>query len=328
MPPRETPETRSVTLVDIPLVKRLADKGIILESELIYTRDGSTSTALSSFLLPQRGLHTMLAKVDKYSVVGQFRLRSDNPNAQIVYIAPGLDDVEEDSAWLHMFDAMAREAGKYHAHALIAEVDEDSSLFETMRTAGFAVYARQQVWRRMPGELPEAADVVELAEQTGDDWLGIQALFASTVPRLVQQISMPFENSANGFVYRVQERVEAYVTVAEGRQGVYLVPYIHPDVSRQAGAIFHAVLLSITRTKPVYLCVRRHQDWLGWALEDLGFEPGARQAVMVRHITAGVRYPKFALATEYELGLLPRKAKQPTKPLRNIAEPVMFDRQE
>jgi hypothetical protein len=260
--------------------------------------------------------------------MGQFRLRGDDQNAQITCIAPRLDDEADDTAWLHMLDAMAREAGKHNAHALIAEVEEESSLFETMRTAGFAVYARQEIWRRQPGDYLPVDELVELTEQTEADVPGIQSLFASTVPSLVQQITV-LPADLNGLVYRKNERTEAYLAMTEGKHGVYIMPYLHPDISREAPAIMDMAIRKTARTSrsPVYVCVRRHQEWLASVLEKLGFEPGPRQAVMVRHITAGVRHANFA-PVEQVLPVAPKSVKPPSGPL-NMTEPTLWnDKQE
>jgi hypothetical protein len=298
--PNDT-DTRAVTLVDIPLVKRLTDRATVLDTEIEYTQEpnGLHGSRLSSILLPQRELFTLIARADRQHVVGQFRLRAEDHNAQIIYIAPHLDREADDTAWLYMLDAMAREAGKHGAHALVAEVNEDSSLFETMRACGFAVYARQQIWRRRPGDYPSLEPPVQVREQTEADTPGIQSLLANTEPPMMQQITITPAES-HGWIYRRRERTEAYIAVSEGRYGVYLVPYVHPDISHLTSAVFEGVIRRIARTQriPLYVRVRRYQDWIGAALEALQFEPGPRQAVMVRHIAAGVRYPRFASVRE------------------------------
>jgi hypothetical protein len=45
---------------------------------------------------------------------------------------------------------------------------------------------------------------------------------------------------------------------------------------------------------PLYVRVRRYQEWLEHALTGLGFESWVQQAVMVRHIAAGIRHAAFA----------------------------------
>ncbi|MBZ0288635.1 MAG: hypothetical protein K8I30_13540, partial [Anaerolineae bacterium] len=254
--------TRTVKLVDIPLVKRLAEKGTILDSELGFTRspDGPNSALFSSFFLPQRGLCTLVTRSKKQHVVGQFRMRSDDPNARIVYLAPHLEYDRDDTAWLHILDAMASEAGRRGAHMLTAEVDEYLPLFQTMRISGFAVYARQEIWQRVPDDLPPVTPV-ELTPETEADAHGIQLLYTNIVPRLVQQIALPPSHS-EGLVYRRKDRVEGYIAVSEGKCGIYLMPYLHPDVFSEAPAILAAAIQTCSRADkvPVYACLRRYQD--------------------------------------------------------------------
>lgn len=314
MPSRDV-DTRAVTLVDLPLVTRLLDKGTVLDSELEFTRDvhGLNGSVFSAILLPQRGLHTLVTRAGKVSLVGQMRMRGEHI-AHITYLAPALDVGMDDTAWLHMLDAMAREAGRHNAHVLAAEVDEDSHLFETMRTVGFAVYARQQIWRRLPGPSPNVDLDLQVDDVTEDDLPGIQSLVANTVPKLIQTVAMPAPD-ARGWVYRKNGRIEAYLMATEGRQGVYIVPYIHPDCSLEVAGIFDAALRRAAQHSkaPVYVCVRRHMGWITSTLEYIDFEPGPRQAVMVRHITAKIRQAHFRTIEE-GINAMPAP-KPPTKPL-------------
>jgi hypothetical protein len=321
--PNQVKDTRTAKLRDIPLVKRLADKGTVLDSELGFTRasGGPESAVLSSIFLPQRGLLTMISRCAEERVVGQIRLKASEHLAQIVYIAPQLGEDGDDTAWLHILDAMAAEAGKRGAHNLTAEVDEASPLFQTMRRAGFAVYARQEIWKRMPGQLSQPREEAQLAEETDADAMDIQLLYCNIVPRLVQHIAVPSSEST-GLVYRQGERIQGYIAVSEGKYGIYLVPYLHPDILfGEVSAILTGV---IARTKngdklPVYVCMRRYQDWLQDVLVEQGFERSAEQAVMVRHITAGIRQAAFR-PLAHQLEAIPNTIRPPTTHTEPIAE--------
>ena len=316
--------TRNVKLVDIPLVTRLMEEGTPLDTEMAYTGnlDLSSAALISRFLLPQRSVYSLLARSEKQHVVGQFRLEP-NQQARIVYIAPVLDYDQDNTAWLHVLDAITAEAGKRGAHVLTAEVDEHVKLFETMRVAGFSIYARQEIWQRDPGPLPKLPlDTVELTEETKADAHGIQLLYSNIVPRLVQQVAAPPAHS-EGRVYRKNDRVEGYIAVSEGKGGIFLMPYLHPDVFSEAAAILAAAIENAGRSHtrvPVYVVVRRYQDWLEDALVDLGFEPWTRQAVMVRHIAAGVRQASFAPLARNLEGI-PNPIKPPSATSKPIMEP-------
>jgi len=292
-----TTDTRAMTLVDLPLIRRLTSSGTVLDSELGLTRDarGPHSLLLSSLLFP-RGLYTLLARAaDNQSVVGQFRYRPDDLNAHIVYIAPSLDANAEDTVWLHVLDAMVREAGKHVAHALVAEIETSSSLFETLRTARFATYTRQTIWRRDPVEQPVKDGTIKLEEETSNDQLGILSLISCIVPTMLQQIASP-PGDMQGLVYRHNGRIEAWIGISEGKQGIYLLPFIHPDVMPISHELIHAAIATLERASrlPVYVCVRTYQSWLNDVLGRMGFERWVEQAVMVKQIAAGIRHPGFA----------------------------------
>jgi hypothetical protein len=308
---RDTSETRAVTLVDIPVVMRLSEGGVVLNSEVCFTQDASNSPSnLFTLLWPIRGMHTLVTRSEKRHVVGQFQVYHDAPCAHVAYIAPALDEGEDDTEWLHVLDAMAVEAGRRGAHMLSAEVDENAPLFKTMRQASYAIYARQEIWRRDP-EDSVAAAAVELSAPVDSDLMGIHALFGNIVPRLMHPIT-DLPDVGEGLVYRKQERVEGYIGVTEGKAGVYLTPHLHPDVFSDAPAVLTAAIQRIERCQkvPVYVRVRRYQDWLDDALEDLGFHIHARQAVMVKHITAGVRSAAFA-PLRHTLETVPNTVKPP-----------------
>jgi hypothetical protein len=281
--------------VDIPLVKRIIEKGVVLDSELYYTRngDGPDSTLFSSLFQRQRGLFTLITRSDNRQVVGQFRLKS-NHHAHAVYIAPQLDEDDDDTLWLHCLDAMAAEAGKRGAYTLIAEVDENSRLFKTLRIASFAIYARQEIWHHPPDEYALPDQFAALEEAKGDDAQDIANLYCNIVPRLIQQIA-GLPGNGQGLVYRKNGRVEGYIAVAQGKNGIYMLPHLHPDVFSDATSILAGAVASMKRASkvPLYICVRRYQDWLEEALVELGFDTCARQAFMVRHIAAGVRHAAF-----------------------------------
>ena len=288
-------DTHSMKLLDLPLMLRLKQNAIVLHSELGLTEDarGQNSALLSSIVFP-RGLHTLLAHVDDKDVVGQFRYRQSEANAHIVYLAPTLEEGDEDTIWLHMLDAMAQQAGKNGAQTLVGEVELSHRLFETMRRAGYAVYSRQVIWRRGPIDRAFWPTDLPISSENGNDQDGIAALLGCTIPRILQTVMEP-STEMSGLVYRKDGRIEAYLAYSEGKHGVFVMPYLHPEVLSEAADIAAASLQQIGRSRklPVYVCVRGYQGWLENAMLDLGFDPWLEQAVMVKHLTAGVRQTSF-----------------------------------
>lgn len=284
-------ETHAVGLIDLPVVRRLIESCVCLDNEAHFTTDVSSS--LTGILLPARGVSTLIARGPQAPVIGQIKVRDDEPNAHVVYVAPEPTPAADDAAWLHVLDAMTREAGKLRAHTLVAEVAEDSPMFEVLRTAGFAVYTRQQLWHRR-GMYAPMPSRFRLTEETQNDIIGVQGLIAQCVPPLLQPIAVPSSDMPR-LVYHRNGNVEGYVAYSMGKRGIYVLSYLHPDTLPDAAHILDAALQMITpATKtPITFCIRRYQDWLGSAMERLGFTPGAQQALMVKHITAGVRTAPF-----------------------------------
>lgn len=308
-------EIRAAKLVDIPVIQRLVDKGTILDTELACTRETISQHMLSN-LLPHRNVVTLVGRVDQQRIAGQFRLKADEHLAQMLYIAPDLN--EPDTAWLELVDSMAYEAGRRGAHMLTGEVDEDSALFTTLRSAGFAVYARQEVWRRPAGCcLPDNVTPAELHPETDGDAMEVQLLYCNIVPRLVQPVAVP-SGESQGFVYRGErDRIQGYVAVTEGKSGIYLMPFLHPDIPyHSAASILAGAITRVNRADklPVYICVRRFQDWLEEGLVELGFESCKQQALMVRHIAAGIRQAVFT-PLKHALEVVPAGARPPTTPV-------------
>lgn len=296
-----TTDTRTMSLVDLPLIRRLTAQGTILDTEIGLTRNarGANGSLLTTLLFP-RGTYTLVAHAEEQSAVGQFRYRPDDINAHIVYLAPTIDTWQADidnTVWLHILDAMTREAGKHGAHSLIAEVETNSPLFELLRTARFSTYARQVIWQAPETQADFSTDVIlTLKEEDRNDQLGITALITNTVPTMIQQVATP-HSDMSGFVLRDDEaRVKAYIGVTEGSQGVYLLPFLHKDVVHLSADIIKAVMLEVSSGAkvPVYVCVRSYQDWLHHTLADLGFEERCEQVVMVKQIAAGIKHPGFA----------------------------------
>lgn len=284
--------TRTLTLADIPFIGRDSHNGIVLNSELAMTQDIHPRSAYLSSLLLGRGVYTLLARKNEQQVIGQLRYRAEDLNAQVFFITPSQDEVGSNELFLHLLDGMAREMGKHGAHALLAEVDTQSALFETMRQARFATYVRQTVWRHDP---VQAQHILPLTEEESSDQIGIMSLICHTIPTLQQPYVTP-NPDMQGLVYRHNGHVEAYIAYSEGKHGVYVLPYIHPDMLGQARNILESALARIARTSklPSYICIRSYQVWLEDAVRELNYDLMTEQAIMVRHIAVGVRQAPFA----------------------------------
>lgn len=244
------------------------------------------------------------------AAVGQLSHSAGDHHARLSFIGPA--EVLSNPGGAHLLDALAEAAGARGAHHLLAEVNEDSPAFESLREAGFAIYARQRIWRML------AVRSTGQTRQTGawrkmrnDDSAAVQALYQSLVPPLVQQIESAPSRDREWLVHRSQDELTAYLQVRRGPLGTWMQPFFHPSV-KEAEDLLSPVLrqLRIDRHRPLYLSVRSYQGWMSGMLERFGFEAWQDQAVMVKHLVAKVRKPLLAPLRALE-GTRP----EPTSPI-------------
>ncbi len=286
------PEARPFLPIDLPLVRRLTPHGVSLDSLTSLTRGINTIEGAfwGAVPLTDLGTPTFVLKDGDNGYVAQFRHKGNDQHAHIVFIAPDLDKCEGDDPWLHLLDAMVVAAGKRGAVTLNAEVGDTSAAFTVLRQAGFAVYARQEIWKREPGGTLRTMSTGLVRPETESDAFGINSLYANVVPPLVLQADAPPVTGHGGLVYERDGKILAYLSVQEGKCGVYIQSFLHAEGLDQAERILAACMANLSRAErvPVYFCVRSYQDWWRRSLNALGFESWASQAVMVKHTASRI----------------------------------------
>ncbi len=279
---------------DLALIHRVRNDGICLDTQLAHTRGmNALQAALLDPFTPGRTVCTLVARADEgidIEAVGQFVIHAARRQAHLAYIGP-IKALQEDVG-LRLLDALARHAGEQSAHSLTAEIDENDPLFERLRIAGFAIYARQRIWRLDSDGQPEDPGSVngEWHAERDQDRIAIHNLYHSLVPALVQQVELPPTLAGQGLVYRANGEVLGYLDVRRGPNGTWVQPYFHPaaNLSDRVVASFLG-RFSPSEAQPLFVCVRSYQGGLGSSLGRLGFKPCSDQAVMVKRLTAGVR---------------------------------------
>lgn len=291
---------------DLSLLHRLRNCGLCLDAQLAYTRGPNTlQHALLDALNPVQTAHTMVGRsqgANGPDCLGQYVFRHQDALARLSFISP--EKILDDAGGLHLLDAMTRSAGSQGARHLVAEVDENLAAFTALREAGFAVYARQRIWRLevlpeesadgAPGEMA-LANTAWRHEQSGDE-LALTTLYANLVPALVQQVEAPPRRTGRGWVHTQQGEVLGYLNLDRGPLGTWVVPYLHPaaeSVEQLLQGFFSAQ--EARPRRPLYLVVRSYQGWLNIILERLGLQPVSDQAVMVRRLVVPIRQPAVAI---------------------------------
>lgn len=306
---------------DFPALHRYRNHCLFLDSTRVLTQGSSlvpVGTLFSYFALTS-GIFTYQSHENngaRPALIGQVIHPSGSPSAHLSFLAP--KTALDSPALPALLERLTKEIGERGAYHILADVEEDDPAFELLRKAGFAIFARQRTWKLASKKLaskplvnkpfsgetlldpPEGAQIQEAVltpwkTGTSRDLLGVRALYCNLVPGLVQQIEPSPLGRPQGLVYREGSDVMAYIEIKSGPQGIWMQPFIHPDMDNLPGRLVNLLQnLVFRRSRPVYLCIRSYQAWLESAVEDLGAEAGPCQVVMVKRLAlplkAALRY--------------------------------------
>ncbi len=303
---------------DLVLLHRTRHRGVCLDSRLALTSGPQAiQNALADAFIPgNRAALTLVMRSSnpgEQSAIGQLLISDDRQQAQIAYISPS--DALDDLAGLQLLDGLARAAGERGVQMLVAEVGESDAHFEALRKAGFAIFARQRLWRldQSLGTKPPGREEY-WRPVTANDRISIHGLYMNLVPALVQQVERPPTENRLGLMYCEEGEALGYLDVQRGPNGIWVQPYFHPAaaLSDELMADFIHSLMG-AGSNPLYVCVRSYQGGLGGPLERLGLQPYADQAVMVKRLAA--RIPR---AVEQVLPAMDGTQAEPTAPFASI----------
>ncbi|OGO39315.1 MAG: hypothetical protein A2W35_17830 [Chloroflexi bacterium RBG_16_57_11] len=273
---------------DLSTLHRLRSQSVYLNGALLHTRGPlMVPGALFSFLAPSMGIFTYVLNGEEASdspVFGQFIHMMGSPLSHLTFLTP--DNALDSTTVYSLMEHMMAQSGERGALRLLADVDESSEAFETLRHSGFAIYSRQRIWQ-LTGFPDGDSQPGTWRSAISPDEPPIRSLYNNLVPALVQQVEPLSTQRPKGMVYYDHGELIAFVELKYGHRGIWAQPFVHPDAQDMAQHFID--LLSRVpnrRSRPVYICVRSYQAWLETAIEDLGAEAGPRQAVMAKQFVS------------------------------------------
>lgn len=290
-----------------------------LDNILALTLGGPLSPlAILSSLNPARGSYTGVASGGNGAPkpVGQVHYHTGKRSARLAFLFPEQAARQEDVVLL--LEQLAYEAGVWGACNVLAEVEENSPLYEALRKAGFVVYARQQIWQLE--KLSESHHGTAAAWQPAlsVDEIAIRSLYQSLVPPLVQSAEACPESQGQNLVYRPEkDELLACGQVWLGPRGAYIQPLFHPGVNNTMELLIGLAAHIVPRpSRPLYLAVRSYQAELESDLTVLGAAPGPRQVLMAKYLVNMQRLPAFNPRT----AMLERRAEPTTSIVPNLTQ--------
>jgi len=279
---------RSLDLLDLPILARYRNDVLTLDSTRALTRGHPLGAmGLLAYINPARHLYAAVHNGEgssDVSLLGGIIHTRGETFAKLLYLAPSFK--LSDPNLPALIEHLAAQAGEWQAFHVIAEVEETSEVFATLRKAGFSVYAWQRVWDVSHIQKTEASLNVGWKRVQSVHLPAVQRLHYQIVPQLLHPVD-PAPNRPNGFIYTDGH---CYASVNYGMYGVVLTPLMLPDEGKVDDKIASLVSsLPDRRGRSVYLTVRSYQAWLESALEDLGAKASPRQAVMVKYLARLVK---------------------------------------
>ncbi len=290
--------------------------GTSLELEtVVLTNESPLRQALASCLPFANGGVETLVEVDPQSaeIAGfiQLRRRRDEREADLLFIAPGLEQpAEAGRLWLRLIDAACRCMGERGCQRVCARIaQDDRQALQLLRQLGFVVHASDTVFRRPADAPPPPAVQLPAAMR---DWLRED----EAVAELAQQAMTWAERSREGGpvsdweAYPMGGRSPGQVLgrvwldeaghvlgawrIIAGRLGNWLCALAAPQADA-AAVVAHALkeyaAVDWRAHRPLYAVARGPQADLNLALRESGFEPIASRFWLVRHTMVRVGLP-------------------------------------
>jgi hypothetical protein len=304
---------RPIDWRDLPVIRRYRNQCLFFDSTLALTRGPLLDWARTIFasVAPSQGIFTYLAAEDNRRdnpVLGQASFPPGASSARLTCLGP--ENVLEVDGIGPLLDFIVTDLGERGAFHVLAEADEGERSSDVLHEMGFAIYARQRIWQ-LTGD-PAGTEIPAPWRPCSDqDGINIRSLYHNLTPGLVQQMEPAPTHHPQGMVYYQGQDLLAYVDIKSGPTGIWVQPFIHPDVEDVPARLAYLLKnLPNRRQRPVYLCVRSYQAWLEASVEALGAQPGPHQAVMVKRMALSRRVVQAAA-----LPVLEGKQAEPTVPI-------------
>ena len=304
---------RPFRLRDIGLVARLQRNGVSLDLETRLTRAHSPLGAA----LMRRGLGSwngvctcIIDHKDengRWLGLAQMQQRPRRPDYVITFLAPALSAGSGAHAiWQRLLAHLCVIAGERGGQRLCAGLPTESEEYQVFRHVGFAAYAQEDVfeWRPSAGHF-DVKPLPVRRQRVQDSW-GLQQLYASITPRVVQSAEgsaqgewdiarsvWPTATRRRGFVWESQGEILAAFQLRSSAAAHWLRLLLHPDLLDQAEALVAAAMarLHCAPHQRVYCAVRTYEAGIVAALDSFGFKPIGSQTLVVKYTTAWVREP-------------------------------------
>lgn len=274
------------TISDYGALNTARHHALFLHNQSVLTRGPAALTrrALLAPLCSLTGVHTAVNPEE--GLILQAQRFSGRSLAALVFLAP--QAAATGAVLTGAIEYMLKQLGPHGAQGIFAELDEHSAANAALQLAGLSVQTHQRVWRLT--RTPQAGyDNLLWQPHLTRHALAVSLLRNRLVPAQLQHLDCGSADTRDSFVLYEGGELAAFADVQRGPQGIWVQLLIEPGHALADRLMALMLRLRPRPGRPVYVCVRAHQDWLEPVLEGLDAQPGPRQAVLVRRMVQPVK---------------------------------------
>lgn len=311
------------TLRDLRLLAQMSKEHVSLCPIETLTRPQSPVWAALVSLLPFADgqsltvvLHEQRGEDKQQLGFLQARQTSDQPTMYIQRVTPLLDrDKDAQVAWNRMISSAVTAAGERGIQRIFCCAGEGSPESAVLSTAGFSVYAREDIYRLAVAPRPQITAPKGIRPEQSVDRIEIHRLYGAITPHRVQLAESPTGETGaywtcgpmdwrqgEGFVLEDKGGMVGYGYLMSGRIGHWLHILVHARAYDRANDLldYGLALLNYYPPLPTYCGVREYQGGMRAPLEDRGFQAFSTQCQLVRHTMVRVKNPARNLVPALE----------------------------
>jgi len=217
-------------------------------------------------------------------------------------MAPQLSSPQDAALWRRQLSALVLLGAERGILRINARSSEDAQIEDALRQAGFTVISREEVFAGFSEPSPCSQPTGLRPSGPQDRW-ALGELYRQAVPQIVRRAeglpsrqisppygSLPVSGLTAEYVWVDEGRIVAYLGLCSSPKGNWLEVVSLPEC-RAETLPYVKYMLTLVRSPagmPTYCPVPDYAAGLGWVLRALGFEPYARQVLLVAHTAARV----------------------------------------
>lgn len=258
-----------------------------LDSFRFHTRGNPLNAHnLLAILNPASTVKTLILEQDGFRSFIQVRVEDGKSRAQLDYLVPG-ENCE--SLEPELLEAAIKIAGNWGAQVLLADLPAESACQPLFKRLGFIHWAQQKVYRLDREKSSHKPQTFLWRTWTSADMPALELVYRSLVPGLFQMIEQLTRKAKLGLILQDEKgKCLGFVDYDEGPKGVWLQPFLLPELSGAQVIRDMLPCLHVLGMEPVYISARSYQPWAEAMLQSSGAELVSEQNLVVKYLAAPV----------------------------------------